>query len=228
MAKFALVNGLKTKANQVSKGTIGNDVWFPEYEMKACVGKYRQFWIPVGDKPPLPRGYENETEWHQSWKSNLLDANVEVICGDENQHRADILTNDYVIEIQLSMMDGFDVEERNEFYSNLLDNRLIWVVNIEKPWRKSITTELIPKSRNFYIKWKRGWSWLKDIARTTQTHLYLDFNQKSEKMIHAWYHDRKLIGRWVDKHAFVEKYLSHIIDTSSCSSSEEFVKELTR
>jgi len=140
--KYALFNGEKTHAKNVESGTIGNDIWFPDYKVKACVGKYRQYWKYIDSSPQLPKGYEPESEWHAMWKKPILDSHCDVICGDNREHRADIKTNEYVIEIQKSPMDGFEVIERNKFYKNLSGNRLVWIVNIEKPWKR-INTELV-------------------------------------------------------------------------------------
>ncbi|WP_440881450.1 hypothetical protein [Tenacibaculum sp. C7A-26P2] len=212
--KYALLNGNKTHAKEVKSGTIARDIWFPEYEVKACVGKYRQFWKYSGEKPPFPRGYEPESEWHASWKKPILDANCEVICGENREHRADIKTDKYVIEIQKSSMDGYDVIERNVFYKNLSGNRLVWIVNIAKPWKeKRILTELVigEKDKRFEIKWKRAWSWVKEIAKTKDTFLYLDFNPSSEKLFYAWSFKGVLFGKWANKKEIFENYLKEVL-----------------
>ena len=212
--KYALYNGVRTHAKDVSSGAQGNDLWFQEFEVVACVGKYRQYWKYSGGKPPYPKGYENETEWHASWKVPILDKYCEVICGENREHRADIKTDEYVIEIQKSSMDGFDVIERNEFYSKLSGNRLVWIVNVEKPWKENrIKSELDfrHKDGRFIIKWSHAWKWVKEIAVTNDTYLYLDFNPRSDKLIYMFIHKKKLYGYWVKKMKFFNKYLSGIM-----------------
>lgn len=212
--KYALLNGIKTHAKVVKSGTIANDIWFPDFKVKACVGKYRQFWKYVDQKPPFPKGYEPESEWHSAWKKPIIDLNCEVICGQNREHRADIKTDKYVIEIQKSSMDGFDVIERNEFYKKLSGNRLVWIVNIVKPWtEKRIKTELVKgeKDKRFEIHWNRAWSWVKEIAKTKDTFLYLDFNPNSEKLIYAWSFKGVLYGKWAKKIEIYENYLRNVL-----------------
>lgn len=212
--KYAIHNGIKTHAKEVISGTIAKDIWYPEYQVKACVGKYRQFWKYTGKKPPYPRGYEPESEWHSAWKKPILDTNCEVICGENREHRADIKTEKYVIEIQKSSMDGYDVIERNKFYKKLSGNRLVWIVNVVKPRvEKRITTELVKgeKDKRFEIKWNRAWSWVKEIAKTKDTFLYLDFNPNSDKLIYAWDFKGTLYGKWTSKAEIFENYLKEVL-----------------
>lgn len=211
--KYANVNGIKTHAKHVASGTIARDLWFTSYEVVAYVGLYRQYWKYLSDKPQLPPGYEDETEWHASWKKALRDDACEVICGENNEHRADIRTNRYVIEIQKSSIDGRDVLERNAFYKRLMEKRLIWIVNVVKPWRdKRIVTTLSPdhKDGTFVIKWSYAWKWTLEISDTTDTLLYLDFNPHGNKLIYMWTHDKKLYGKWVPKMKFFNSFLREV------------------
>jgi hypothetical protein len=214
--KYANFNGIKTHAKDAKSGAIGSDLWFEAYKVVACVGKYRQYWKYDGEKPILPNGYEPETEWHANWKMGIIDDACEVICGDNREHRADIKTDKYVIEIQKSPIDGWAVMERNEFYSNLTGARLIWIVNAEKPWKdKHITMERVPNEEDgrFFIKWKYKWKWVNDMSITTKTHLYLDVNPKMDKMLMMWDHKDWKTGKfityckWIMKESFFRNFL---------------------
>jgi hypothetical protein len=211
--KYAYYNNKKTHAKEVNSGSIGTDLWFKDYKVIACVGKYRQYWKYIGDKPDLPNGYEPETEWHAAWKSSLLDESCEVICGANREHRADIKTQDFVIEIQKCRIDGWAVIERNRFYKELTGNRLVWIVNVEDAWKnKRISTKLdnSAKDGRFIIKWNRAWKWVEEMAITTDTYLFLDFNPQNDKMIYTWIHDKKMFGAWYPKVKFFNKYLKGI------------------
>lgn len=227
--KYALFNGKRTKANQAVSGDIGYDLWYNNYPVKACVGKYRQYWQYVGEKPILPNGYEPETDWHAAWKEVIEDEYCEVICGENREHRADIKSNDYVIEIQRSPMDGWAVIERNKFYKELTGNRLIWIVNIERVWNNSFKTgELHNDSiygQYFDIIWKRAWSWVKEIAKTKDTDLFLDFNTERETLIKMWYHkdSDKLYGRWYKKQRFFDTYLYSIAKEDYRNGEKSFL-----
>ena len=229
--KFANVNGQRTNASQVNSGTMGNDLWFKDYKVIACVGKYRQYWKYKDEKPPLPGGYESETEWHAAWKAAIIDEYCEVICGENNEHRADIKTPQYVIEIQKSPIDGRDVEDRINFYNRLTKNRVIWIVNVEVPWKKKrITTTKLEKDTAFLINWKYKWKWVEDISTNKNTHLYLDFNSQNNKLIKTWTFNNQLYGSWIMKEVFFKDYLSCVSKEPYKSKKEEFInvfKDLT-
>jgi hypothetical protein len=224
--KFAKFNGQKTHASQVVSGDLGNDLWFTEYEVIACVGKYRQYWKYTGDKPKLPNGYETETEWHAAWKKAIIDEACEVVCGENKEHRADIKTEQFVIEIQKSPIDGWAVVERNNFYKNLTGARVVWLVNIEKPWKeKRIATELVKteKDGRFIIDWKYKWKWVEEISVTNDTLLFLDFNPQKDKLIYMWTYQNKTYGKWVSKANFFDKYLVSVAKETFANGQENFL-----
>ncbi len=211
--KYALFNNKKTKAKDVVSGAIGKDLWFRDYDVIACVGKYRQYWKYIGEMPELPNGYEPETDWHSAWKGALIDEACEVICGANREHRADIKTNEFVIEIQKCKIDGWAVVERNKFYKELTGQRLIWIVNVEDAWKnKRISTSLDSSAKDgrFIIKWKYFWKWVEEMAITNDTFLYLDFNPLNDKLIYTWIHANKTYGKWIYKVDFFNKYLKEV------------------
>ncbi|HFG0471769.1 competence protein CoiA family protein [Flavobacterium psychrophilum] len=224
--KYAKFKGNKTHASSVKSGDIGTDLWYEEYEVVACVGKYRQYWKYTNDKPILPNGYEPESEWHAAWKKAIKDDFCEVVCGENREHRADIKTDKFVIEIQKSPIDGWAVVERNKFYKNLTDSRVIWIVNIEKPWsEKRITTELVwnEKDGRFIITWKYMWKWVQDISNTTDTFLFLDFNHSKDKLTLMWTHNSQFFGKWVLKETFFNQYLKSVAKEEYETGQEEFL-----
>lgn len=227
--KYALCNGIKTKASEVSSGAIGCDIWFPDYEVVACVGQYRQFWKYKDEKPVLPEGYENETEWHASWKVNLNDNNVEVVFGNNREHRADIYTGKEVIEIQKSPIDIRIAKERVDFYKKeLSDSRVVWIINIEDVWKsKRIETKLTDKKNIFHIIWKNKRLWIYDLAYTTKTDVYLEFNRKSDKLIKFWIHEDRMYGSWFPKENFFNLYLNDIAQIKYKNRPIDFVNDLT-
>ncbi len=210
--KFALVNSVKTHIKDVSRGMLGADCWHTNYAVIACKGKYRQYWKYLDTHPPLKAGYENETEWHAAWKSAIKDDFCEVVMGDNNEHRADIYTLTHVIELQYSSIDIRDVIERNKFYNNITDNRVIWIINVYKAQKdKRILTNLDPNNKHqFFIKWKHPKLWVLDICRYNSNHIFLDISPTSKNLIKIWYHNGQLYGIWFSKEAFYDKYLAHV------------------
>lgn len=227
--KYALYNGIKTKASEVSSGAIGRDLWFNDYEVIACVGQYRQFWKYKDEKPILPDGYENETEWHAAWKANLNDDSVEVIIGDKREHRADIFNGNEVIEIQKSSIDIRVAIERVNFYKNKFPaSRVIWIINVEEAWKnKRFETNLINK-KQFNITWKYKKSWVYDLAYTTKTDVFLEFNRQSEKLIKFWVHEEKMYGSWFSKEKFFTNYLNDIANIKYKNKPKYFVRDLIK
>jgi hypothetical protein len=212
--KYASVNGQRKHAKEVSSGTIGCDLWYPAYEVKACVGRYLQYWVYTNGKPILPPGYEPESSWHASWKGLVEDCYTEIICGDQNQHRADILVDDQVIEIQKSKIDIRDAEARVAFYREQNpDRRVIWVINVEDSWKSERLKrgQYIKNKKNmFTLIWDKNsrHKWMVDLARTPETHVYFEFNSNNTKLMKVWVNNGELIGSWKLKTQFFEEYLA--------------------
>jgi competence CoiA-like predicted nuclease len=89
--------------------------------------------------------YEPESEWHRGWKNYFKPEEREVVIG---RHRADIKVNSTVIELQNSSISAEDIQERELFY-----NKMIWIVNGEEFWDKSIVTFRKDNSYETFI-WK--------------------------------------------------------------------------
>lgn len=70
--------------------------------------------------------YEPKTDWHIKWQNHFLEDQTEVyIYGNNEYHRADILTNKgLVIEIQNSPISPEDIYLRESFYGDM-----IWIIN---------------------------------------------------------------------------------------------------
>jgi hypothetical protein len=219
--KYALVNGERKHAKDVSSGTIGNDLWFPKYELKAHVGRYLQYWVYTNDKPTLPPGYEPESSWHASWKELVKDCYTEIVCGDQNEHRADILVSGQVIEIQKSRIDIRDAEARVSFYRKQNpDCRVIWIINVEDSWKSKRLKrgDYVKNKKNmFTLLWSKNnrHNWMVDLARTPETHVYFEFNSNNSKLMKVWVNNGELIGSWKLKTQFFDEYLAPYSDLTS-------------
>lgn len=121
--KFALVNGEDAEATKGAKG-------FCKYcgsELVAHCGEvYAQHWAHKGKRNCDP-WWENETQWHRSWKDKFPVEWQEVIqyAKDGEKHIADVKTeSDWVLEIQHSYLKPEERRSRNAFYP-----KLVWVVD---------------------------------------------------------------------------------------------------
>lgn len=204
---IALVNGKRLRAEQAGSGTIGLCPW-TRLKVKAKVGEIRQYWAYIGGQPELPEGYEIETEWHYNWKFSIQDDFCEVVCGENNEHRADIIGNkETVIEIQNSPIDIRIVRERTNFYKSLSCKRVIWIVNATDYWNTRLKVQFDKREGNIYpIKWKPVRQWVVEIAKTTNSNLFLDFNSESDKLLQMWVHNKKLKGTFITKIDFFKRY----------------------
>lgn len=212
--KYALVNGKRKSIYDVKKGQLGYDCWFQEYQVIACKGHYLQYYKYVNEKPILPEGYENETEWHAVWKKAFKDEYVEVVCGDNNEHRADIKTPDHIIEIQRSPISFDAAFKRSEFYCELNNNnKMIWIVNAYDPWyKRRISFEKI--GDDLILQWNYQKKWVVDISGLLSTHVYLDLFPNSKNLLRIWKHNNRVYARWESKNYFFDKYISSYSDYS--------------
>lgn len=122
--KFALVNGEKVEATKGAKGVCSSC----GSELIAKCGEVKvNHWAHKGNRNCDP-WWENETEWHRSWKNNFPKEWQEVVHFDETsgeKHIADVKTaEEWVLEFQFSLIKPDERRSRNKFYGNLA-----WVVN---------------------------------------------------------------------------------------------------
>jgi competence protein CoiA len=121
--KFALVNGEKVEATKGAKGqcpSCGSDLIAKCGELKV------NHWAHKGNRNCDP-WWENETEWHRSWKDKFPIEWQEVVHFDESgeKHIADVKTqNGWTLEFQHSFLNPEERLSRNTFY-----HKLVWVVD---------------------------------------------------------------------------------------------------
>jgi len=87
---------------------------------------------------------EGETEWHLNWKNQFPKEQQEVVVGE---HRADIKNSKgIVIELQSSSISSDEINEREEFYGDM-----IWLIDGDK-----FANNLLIRSKGNYFsfRWK--------------------------------------------------------------------------
>ncbi len=121
--KYAIINNEKVEATKGAKGicpSCGSDLIAKCGELKV------NHWSHKGNRNCDP-WWENETEWHRSWKSNFPKEWQEIVHFDESgeKHIADVKTkNGWVLEFQHSFLSQEERQSRNLFYQ-----QLVWVVD---------------------------------------------------------------------------------------------------
>jgi competence protein CoiA len=122
--KFAIVNNIKTEAEKGVKGYC--PICSAELTARCGIQKVHH-WAHKIIRNCDP-WWENETEWHRTWKGKFSTTWQEVICMDSltgEKHIADIKTeHGLVIEFQHSHIDPIERNSRERFYKNML-----WVIN---------------------------------------------------------------------------------------------------
>lgn len=121
--KFALINGKKTEAIKGAKGFCRGC----GSELVARCGEVKvNHWAHKGRRN-CDSWWENESEWHRSWKGQFPVEWQEIIQHDDSgeKHIADVKTqNGYVLEFQHSYLNPEERRSRNAFY-----RPLVWVVD---------------------------------------------------------------------------------------------------
>jgi len=121
--KYALINGKKTEATKGAKGLCR----YCGSELIAKCGEIKiNHWAHKGKRHCDP-WWENETEWHRSWKNQFPAAWQEVRheAEDGEVHIADVKTESgWVIEFQHSFLNPEERRKRNAFY-----RKIVWVVD---------------------------------------------------------------------------------------------------
>lgn len=121
--EFALVDGSKTSPFSGGRGVCPQ---CGAAMVAKCGARKVHHWAHQGRCNGDP-WWENETEWHRSWKALFPPECREIShtdpCGEI--HRADIKTpNGIVVEVQNSPMSDMERISRETFYGNL-----VWVLN---------------------------------------------------------------------------------------------------
>jgi hypothetical protein len=121
--KYAIVNNEKDEASKGAKGVCPSC----GAELIAKCGELKvNHWSHKGNRNCDP-WWENETEWHRSWKGNFPKKWQEVVHFDESgeKHIADVKTQSgWVLEFQHSFINPEERQFRNSFY-----RQLVWVVD---------------------------------------------------------------------------------------------------
>ncbi len=121
--KFALVNGNKAEATKGANGlcpSCGSELIAKCGELKV------NHWAHKGNRNCDP-WWENETDWHRSWKGHFPMDWQEVVHFDARgeKHIADVKTESgWVLEFQHSYLSPEERRSRNTFYS-----KISWVVD---------------------------------------------------------------------------------------------------
>ncbi|MCK5875368.1 MAG: hypothetical protein KAG82_11800 [Alcanivoracaceae bacterium] len=121
--KYAIVSNEKIEATKGAKGVCPSC----GSELVAKCGKVKvNHWSHKGSRN-CDSWWENETEWHRSWKDNFSKEWQEVVHFDESgeKHIADVKTpSAWVLEFQHSVISPEERQTRNSFYGHI-----VWVVD---------------------------------------------------------------------------------------------------
>lgn len=122
--KFALVNNERREAE---KGLTGSCPTCGQVMIAKCGNTIIHHWSHKG-KLECDPWWENETEWHRTWKNQFSNDWQEISHADLTTgeiHRADVKTpKQLVIEFQNSPIKHEERKSREVFYQNM-----IWIVN---------------------------------------------------------------------------------------------------
>jgi len=121
--KYAIVDGIKTEA---AKGITGICANCGSMLIAKCGELRINHWAHKGERNCDP-WWENETEWHRSWKGLFPTAWQEVLhfAKDGEKHIADVKTsNDWVLEFQHSYINPVERRSRTNFYG-----KIVWIVD---------------------------------------------------------------------------------------------------
>jgi hypothetical protein len=121
--KFSIFNGLRQEAQP---GVSGKCPLCDQETIAKCGEIKIWHWAHKGRRT-CDAWWENETEWHRTWKGHFPEGWQEIVHKAENgeKHIADVKTDQgWVIEFQYSYINPEERRSRNAFYP-----KLAWVVN---------------------------------------------------------------------------------------------------
>ena len=122
--KFSIVNGEKREAE---KGLTGICIGCEQPVISKCGPIKVKHWAHKS-QCECDHWWENETEWHRSWKNNFPNECQEIRqkAIDGEWHIADVKTKEgHILEFQHSFLKPEEREARNNFYGS----NLAWIVD---------------------------------------------------------------------------------------------------
>jgi competence CoiA-like predicted nuclease len=152
---------------------------------------------------------EPETDWHLDWKEKFPREWREVAIGC---HRADVVTNDGVIEFQHSSISAEEILKRESFY-----RRMVWVLDASG-FRRNIEHRRRGKYESFRWKTPRKSWWHSGGHRHTQVSIYLDYGYSRLFLIRKLYANIPCggWGTWVSRGSFISRYAPPGWDSELC------------
>ena len=211
--RLAFYQGRRVSAAQAGRGTVGLCPW-TRREVVAHVGPKVQHWIYPGGQPDLGDGYEIDTPWHLAWKSVVEEAACEVVIDGTivDIYRPGVRA----IELQAAPISPEEADRRIVLYKSLCEHRTVFLVDIREFWQRRLSLGARDGPNSYPVIWKPRRPWLWHLARSTDTHVFADYNVASDKLLKLWIHRKAMHAAFVTKTRFITDYL----DTSLCATFE--------
>lgn len=131
---------------------------------------------------------EEETEWHKNWKSWFPIENREVVI---KPHRADVYWCGKVIEFQHSQISVDEMNERENFYKNM-----IWVVDCS-----AFLFNMDFRSNNFC-----RWKWMHKVWDYSMMPIYFDTG--SDIYLAVKFYSKGFLYKKISRTDFLRQYLN--------------------
>lgn len=129
---------------------------------------------------------EGETEWHRKWKEFFPEHEREVII---QPHRADVVHKGTVIEFQSKALDYYSMQEREEFYGNM-----IWITKSDAT---KFSVEWREKNGKQYFAFR--WKWCSQTWKNATKQIYVDLGNNLIFKIWKIYDNNFGAGEFISK-----------------------------
>lgn len=87
---------------------------------------------------------EGESAWHVGWKERWPADCRERVLGANREHRADVYSGGYVVELQHSSISASEIVERETFYEKHAAMGMVWLFDAIEPYRSG-RLEVVPE-----------------------------------------------------------------------------------
>ena len=220
--KYAIVDGVRVEA---AKGINGTCPSCGAPVIAKC-GEIRiDHWAHRGERNCDP-WWENETEWHRSWKGLFPADWQEILHYDSSgeKHIADVKTpENWVLEFQHSFLDSSERKSRNEFYK-----KIVWVVDgirrktDVKQFRTWVETgtQVSPNNPIFKVQFPEECRLVREWENNS-TLTFFDFNEQTQD---GDYRIWLLFPRLFDNTTYIAWFLrNRFVELNKTGSFQNFV-----
>ena len=127
-------------------------------------------------------GQYDMSEWHYEWQNQFPAANQEIVVQcDDVRHRADVITDRTVVELQHSPLSSGKFNDRNVFYHGNIGYKVVWLYDMRDDFEQGLIQKISDKE----FSWNKPRSTFRNYTlRSGQIDLFFQIDEEGACILH--------------------------------------------